>query len=105
MMYASSLCATAIVWQSQLAPGQSRAFTCAALDPVSFQPNFGNAVLTRLDDEERETRFGARRLAHYEFAIPTTDQNEGWWCDEDGIVFDALAGDGTRTVLTAVSFR
>lgn len=107
VIYTSALFATALVWRSSLALGQARAFGCAWLDVVSFQPSFGDGVLTRLEDEERATRFGVMRLRHYALTQTSRDpscQTE-WWCDADGIVFDAMASDGTRTTLTAVNFR
>lgn len=100
--YASTLFKTALVLGSALAPGQTRAYALARLDALTFEPHFEPGILARLDDEEHETRFGSRALRHYTlFSAPHTHH---FWCDADGVVFDFVAGDGTRQVLTAVNF-
>lgn len=100
--YASTLFKTALVLHSTLAPGQTRAYALARLDALTFEPHFEPGVLARLADEEHETRFGSRALRHYTlFNAPHTHH---FWCDADGVVFDFVAGDGTRQVLTAVNF-
>ena len=107
--YNSPLFMTALIWQSALAPGQTRAYTRAQLDALTFEPHFALQTLARLEDEDHETRFGIMRLAHY-VQTPATSQphpqkeSAHFWCDEDGIVFDLISHNGARQVLTAVSF-
>jgi hypothetical protein len=88
------------VWRSALAAGESRAFDCWALDPVSFEPAIRAYRLSNEGLESIDTRFGALRLWRYMLDTGATSAGRVFWCDDDGVVH-LLKGDSGGFILTA----
>jgi len=94
----------ATVWRSKLAAGQSRAFDCFYLDEVTFKPALMKQTYTRHADEKRNTRFGDMRLQHFTLDFGGDGRHiSHFWCDEEGVLFDFKAPDGSGFALTAVN--
>ena len=93
----------ATVWRSKLLPGQSRAFDCYYLDPVTFKPALMKQIYTRHADELHATRFGAPTLRHYTLDFGGDDASiSHFWCDDDDVLHDFRSPQG-GFVLTAVN--
>ena len=93
----------ATVWRSHLSPGQTRAFDCYYLDPVTFKPSLMTQHYARYADEPHATRFGHPTLQHYslDFGGAGTSISH-FWCDDDAVLLDFRGAEG-GFVLTAVN--
>lgn len=89
------------LWRLKLEVNQSHALHVYALDAVSFRPQATTRTVHRLADETRDTRFGARTLAHYQ----AHDEDRALvevWCDADGLIYEQRTPT-LHYVLTAAS--
>ena len=94
----------ATLWRSKLAAGESRAFDCYYLDEVTFKPALMKQTYTRHADEKHNTRFGDMALQHYTLDFGSDGKRiSHFWCDDEGVLFDFKAHDGSGFMLTAAN--
>ncbi len=102
--WATPLLNMATVWRSKLAAGERRTFDCCRLDAVSFKPSMLKQTYTRHADEKHETRFGSMMLQHFTMDIGGDGMYlSHFWCDDEGVLFDFKAHDGSSVMLTAAN--
>lgn len=91
--YFSPLFNMATILRLQLQPGQSKAFDCLYLDPVTFQPTWMKQIYSHQGRAQRQTRFGNDLLWHYSMDFGGDGQHiSQFWCDDDGVLIDFQFG-------------
>ncbi len=101
ILWNTPLCHMVVIWHSRLEPGQARTFDAFLLDAITFRPSAVRLTCQRHPDEIHHTRFGQKRLQHYQMV---NGQFGGQlWCDDDGVIYDYVAADGSGYALTAVN--
>ncbi len=101
--YNSALFRTAAVWRGRLRPGESQLITMIDTDAVTFEPQVTQQIWSHRGFETLDTPFGRLSLAHYEFSLVGTVMRGRLWCDQDGVVYDYAAADGSRFRLAAIN--
>jgi len=103
ILWNTPLCHMVVVWRSRLEPGQTRTFNAFLLDAVTFRPSEVQLTYQRRPDAIHPTRFGERNLQHYH--VLNGQSSSQFWCDDDGVIYDYLAADGSGCQLTAVNIH
>jgi len=101
ILWNTPLCYMVMIWHSRLTPGQARNLDAILLDAITLRPSEIRLILQRQSDERHPTRFGEKLLQHYQ--IINGQLSSQIWCDEDGVIYDCAAADGSGYVLTAVN--
>lgn len=101
ILWNTPLCHMVVIWHSRLAPGQARTFDAFLLDAVTFRPSEIQLTCQRHPDAIHRTRFGQKHLQHYQMINGQTHSQ--LWCDDDGVIYDYVAADGSGYTLTAVN--
>ncbi len=83
------LCNMLTVRRLGLGAGQSRAFDCWYLDPVTFAPSRMRQIYANHGREPHETRLGTLPLWHYTMDFGATGASiSQLWFDDDGVCHD-----------------
>ncbi len=101
ILWNTPLCHMVVIWHSRLSVGQARTFDAFVLDAITFRPTEVRLTYRRQSDERHRTRFGEKQLQHYQ--IVNGQLSGQLWCDEDGVIYEYIAADGSGYALTAVN--